>query len=142
LRFRLEREAIEALVSTSDWLIPGEWRIDRSARLIWDADIAVGDHTRPVSLRYPNHFPHSPPLVLPRGDTTRWSPHQYGRGGELCLEYGPDNWHPDVTGAMMIESAYRLLSGENPEGLQPGRLASRQQRRSDKTSPMNPDASW
>jgi sulfur-carrier protein adenylyltransferase/sulfurtransferase len=124
-RSRQEREAIEALVAASDWLIPGEWRIDSSMRLIWDADIAVGDRTRPVSLQYPNHFPHSPPVVLPRGDTTRWSSHQYGAGGELCLEYGPDNWHPDITGATMIESAHRLLSGENPTGEQPGSVASR-----------------
>ena len=40
-RSQQEREAIEALVSASDWLIPGEWRIDLSMRLIWDADIAV-----------------------------------------------------------------------------------------------------
>jgi hypothetical protein len=37
-----------------------------------------------------------------------------GRGGELCLEHGPDNWHPDVTGADMIVSAQHLLQGESP----------------------------
>jgi hypothetical protein len=51
--------------------------------------------------------------VLPRGDETLWSSHQYGPGGELCLEYGPDNWHPDLTGAEMVRSAYRLLKGES-----------------------------
>ena len=92
-----------------DWLAPLGWRIDSSLRLIWDADISTAGRIYKISLRYPNHFPHSPPLVLPRDEKERWSSHQYGDGGELCLEYGPDNWHPDVTGADMITSAHRLL---------------------------------
>jgi len=121
LRNRREREALEALVASATWLVPGEWRIDSSLRLIWDADIVIGDRTFPIALRYPNHFPHSPPLVLPRGESERWSGHQYGPGGELCLEFGPDNWHPDITGADMIQSADRLLQGERAEsrGLAP-----------------------
>ncbi len=111
-RSQREREAIEALVSSVDWFIPIRWSVDELARLTLDADIVVGDRTFQVSLRYPNHFPHSPPSVVPRGDSTRWSSHQYGPGGELCLEYGSDNWHPDITGAGMIYSAYRLLQGE------------------------------
>ena len=46
----------------------------------------------------------------------RLSGHQYGAGGELCLEYRPDNWDPSYTGAMMVESAHRLLKGEAPSG--------------------------
>ena len=122
---RQETEALETLASRVDWLIPGEWRIDSSLRLIWDADILVGERRFPVSLRYPTHFPHSPPLVLPRDVSERWSLHQYGPGGELCLEYGPDNWHPDITGADMIESAYRLLAGEHPAPQETGQVASR-----------------
>jgi molybdopterin/thiamine biosynthesis adenylyltransferase len=113
-RHKREREALELLASTENWLTPIQWRIDESLRLIWDADILTPAGNRPVSLRYPNHFPYSPPLVLPRGDRTRWSGHQYGPGGELCLEYGPDNWHQDITGADMIASAHRLLEGEEP----------------------------
>jgi hypothetical protein len=124
-RSRSEREAIESLASGAAWLVPGEWRIDSSLRLIWDADILVGERSFPVSLRYPNHFPHSPPLVLPRGEAERWSSHQYGAGGELCLEYGPDNWHQNIPGAVMIESAYRLLQGERPAPGQRGQVASR-----------------
>lgn len=85
-RFRREREALELLGSSEGWLTPLGWRIDGSARMIWEADIATPAGNRPVTLRYPNHFPHSPPLVLPRDDTSRWSQHQYGPGGELCLE--------------------------------------------------------
>ena len=32
----------------------------------------------------------------------------------MCLEYRSDNWDPSVSGAMMINSTYRLLSGEQP----------------------------
>lgn len=125
IRARQERETLDALASSVVWLAPGEWRIDASLRLIWDADILVGEKRFPVSLRYPNHFPHSPPLVLPRDVSERWSSHQYGAGGELCLEFGPDNWHPDIAGSDMIQSAYRLLQGENPAPDQRGRVASR-----------------
>lgn len=112
LRSRHERAALEALASSADWLTPIGWRIDGSLRLIWDADISTPARVFPISLRFPNHFPHSPPLVLPRNKPERWSSHQYGAGGELCLEYGPDNWHPDITSADMIESAHRLLEAE------------------------------
>ena len=111
-RSQSERETLEALAACVDWLAPLGWRIDNSLRLIWDADISTAGRLYRISLRYPNHFPHSPPLVLPRDEKERWSSHQYGDGGELCLEYGPDNWHPEVTGADMITSAHRLLGSE------------------------------
>jgi sulfur-carrier protein adenylyltransferase/sulfurtransferase len=111
-RSKLERRELEQLVGSVDWLVPLGWKFD-STRLAWDADILVGERVYPITLRYPNHFPYSPPLVLPREDTSWWSSHQYGAGGELCLEYGPDNWHQDITGAEMVRSAYRLLLGEN-----------------------------
>ena len=110
-RSKRERLELEQLVGSVDWLVPIGWRMD-SSRLSWDADIIVGEQVFPITLRYPNHFPFSPPRVLPRGDQSRWSFHQYGAGGELCLEYGPDNWHEDITGAEMVRSAHRLLLGE------------------------------
>jgi sulfur-carrier protein adenylyltransferase/sulfurtransferase len=117
--------ALEALASAGNWLTPVGWRVDESLRLVWDAEISAAGRAFPISLRFPNHFPHSPPLVIPRGDTSRWSSHQYGPGGELCLEYGPDNWHPDVTGADMIVSAHRLLTGERNSSDEQGAVASR-----------------
>jgi hypothetical protein len=114
-RFREERRTIEELLARADWLSPADgWAIGDGARITWNGDITIDGQVWPLSLRYPQHFPHSPPLVLPRGDTTRWSAHQWGPGGELCLEYGPDNWHLDLTGADMLESAHRLLRGEQP----------------------------
>jgi len=124
-RHRREREALEALAAGVDWLTPLQWRIDESLRLIWEADIHAGGRTFPISMRYPNHFPHSPPVVMPRGVRTRWSGHQFGAGGELCLEYGPDNWHPDISGADMVASAHRLLEGESPSAGGHAAVASR-----------------
>lgn len=124
-RHRREREALEALVAGADWLTPIQWRIDESLRLVWEADIHAGGRTFPISVRYPNHFPYSPPVVLPRGAQKLWSAHQYGRGGELCLEYGADNWHPDITGADMVASAHRLLEGETPSAGEHAAVASR-----------------
>ena len=46
----------------------------------------------------------------------RLSGHQYSGAGELCLEHRHDNWTSDITGAMMIESAHRLLSSEQETG--------------------------
>ena len=125
LRHRKERQSLEELASSVDWLVPRRWKIDSNARLMWDVDILVGGKVFEATLCYPNHFPHSPPLVLPRDETSRWSSHQWGAGGELCLEWGPDNWHPDITGANMLESAQRLLIGERPQDGHVGTVASR-----------------
>ncbi|QOZ36361.1 ThiF family adenylyltransferase [Bradyrhizobium sp. CCBAU 53421] len=113
-RFRSERIGLDTLASDVAWLAPVGWRTDDSKKLIYDADIVIGARTFPVYLIYPESFPHTPPSVFPRGDASLWSNHQFGPGGELCLEYGPDNWTSDRTGRQMLESAHRLLSTENP----------------------------
>lgn len=63
---------------------------------------------------YHNTFPASPPSIRPADGETRLSGHQYGAGGDLCLDIRNDNWSPDVTGANMIESTRRLLDMETP----------------------------
>jgi hypothetical protein len=124
-RYRSEREALGVLGQSVDWLVPGRWRVDTSGHLILDADIVVGTRVYPICLQYPELFPHTPPSVFPRGETGRWSTHQFGPGGELCLEYGPDTWTPDLTGVDVVESAHRLLEGENPSTGEKGIVASR-----------------
>lgn len=120
----VEREALEALVQRAPWLTIVGWRIDDQIRLIVDADIQVGTRIYRALLRYPSHFPYGPPLVIPRDGQARWSGHQYGSGGELCLEWRPDTWHPDATGAQVLESAFDLLQGESPTGPNTGTVAS------------------
>ncbi len=64
---------------------------------------------------YPDVFPILPPEIKPLDPDQRWSSHQYNRG-TLCLEWGPDNWEPHITGADMLISTHRLLEHENPLG--------------------------
>ncbi|UWU75983.1 ThiF family adenylyltransferase [Bradyrhizobium huanghuaihaiense] len=123
-RFKSEREALDGLAADAEWLRPLGWRVDQSMRLVFDADICVGEREFPISLQYPAHFPYTPPSVLPRGDETRWSVHQFGPGGELCLEYRPDNWTSDIMGVQLVESAHRLLATENPASGIPQAVAS------------------
>ena len=125
VRSTAERDAIDALASDSPWLAPGGWRVDATLRLIFDAQIVTPHRTYSISLRYPSHFPYSPPIVLPPEGSPRWSYHQYGNDGELCLEHGPDNWQPHLTGADMISSAYRLLASEGPSNGNTAAVASR-----------------
>lgn len=112
-RLASERDALLALASRASWLSVSAPRVDDAARVCVSIELAVGERTFKALLRYPATFPHSPPSVLPE-DREHWSYHQYGSGGELCLEYGPDNWTPDLTGAAMVESAERLLRSEAP----------------------------
>jgi molybdopterin/thiamine biosynthesis adenylyltransferase len=102
-------------------LVGTEWHIDTGIYV--DAIIRAHDHEYVVRMSYPNLFPAVPPTVRPLYADERWSAHQYGGSdGPLCLEWGPDNWHPDVTGAQMLESAYRLLNIENPLGTKTAEL--------------------
>lgn len=112
-RFLEERKAISELAGRSDWLQNVRWGFAKGALLKVDADIAMGGETYDVELVYPNFFPDTPAYVRPRCSTTeRWSSHQYGPGGVLCLEWGPDNWSADITGAELLLSAHKLLSAE------------------------------
>jgi molybdopterin/thiamine biosynthesis adenylyltransferase len=101
-----------AVLEDQAWLVDGHWLL-RGSHLCYDADIMIGDTAYPITLRYPATFPVTPPFVLPRGEHSRWSEHQYGAGGELCLEHGADNWHSNLTGADLLLSARRLLSAEH-----------------------------
>lgn len=126
-RFKSERQGISALAASQSWLRVRPWRFDKQLHATCDLDIVVKDRVFEASLQYPTTFPHSPPIVLPRDEKSRWSRHQFGAGGELCLEFGPDNWTPDMSGAQIVESAYKLLAGEMPPepGAQPPIVPSR-----------------
>ncbi|MGI4792621.1 MAG: ThiF family adenylyltransferase [Janthinobacterium lividum] len=114
-RLNRERAAIEELERQDGaWLKDVHWRL-ASNLLEVDATIEISGRVFPTTLKYPYVFPSCPPSVFPRATKkTRWSSHQYGKGGELCLEWGADNWQADLTGADMLASAYRLLQLENP----------------------------
>ncbi|MEK0213256.1 ThiF family adenylyltransferase [Acinetobacter junii] len=70
-------------------------------------------------LVYPELFPDVPAHIQPQQHGERWSSHQYGGSGVLCLEYGPDNWHHNIKGVRLIQSAQLLLLNEVLSDLAP-----------------------
>ena len=114
-----ERERIEELANAVDWLKGPVWVLV-DGLLCLDAEILAHDSIYPIRMKYPSVYPNCPPAVNPRCNLERnWSSHQYGRGGELCLEIGPDNWEPGYFGEHMLQSAFKLLRSENPDGNEP-----------------------
>lgn len=113
-RAQSERNAIGDLAERSPWLANVEMRL-AGTQLAFDFDLEIVERRIPLTLVYPDFFPDAAPSILAR-DRELLSGHQYGPSGELCLEHRPDNWTPDVTGAMMMESAYRLLASEEETG--------------------------
>ena len=111
-----EREAVSALQQSAEWLVGVEWTFCGN-KLCANVVIRAHDHDYELRLIYPTLFPQVPPSVFPLNATERLSGHQYGGAdGPLCLEWGPDNWQSEVTGAQMLVSAYNLLDIENPLG--------------------------
>lgn len=115
-RARQEQRAIGELAENNPWLVNVVKRFAENMRIAFDFELKIGDRTIPLMMVYPDVFPDAAPSVFPK-DREILSGHQYGPDGELCLEYRPDNWTRDVTGAMMIESAHRLLSSEEQTGV-------------------------
>lgn len=115
-RLKLERTGIEELTRSANWLIGTEWRLDEDG-LGLVAVIRAKGHDYEVRVSFPTLYPDAPAVVRPQKMQSRVSTHQYGGAdGPLCLEWGPDNWHRDVTSVQMLESAHRLFEIENPLG--------------------------
>ena len=113
-RLRDEKATIAELENTSDWLENIEWSLDDQCRLRAIFDIRLNLQSFRLQLTYHNTFPSSPPSIAPV-ENIRVSGHQYGQGGDLCLQIRPDNWRPDYTGADMISSAHTLFLEEAPD---------------------------
>lgn len=114
-RFLRERAELDRLEAEEDGLSVA-WRISEDGSIVADLDMTIHGRVFAGRMTYPDAFPDSPPYICPRDKSERWSSHQYGSGGSLCLQWRADNWHPDVTGADMVRSAYELLSAEkHPE---------------------------
>lgn len=108
---RLIRECRELsdLAATSEWLRDAQFSQNSDGLLTWSFILVVEDRRIVLNLVFPALFPELPPFILPLDDTVRLSQHQYGEGGELCLQYRPDNWHPDCKSADVVRSAKALL---------------------------------
>lgn len=109
-----EKSAVEA-VAAEEWFTLNRWLI-HDYRFAAEGVITAKGASYPVRLIYPDQFPSVPCWVEPQDPKVRWTQHQYGAGGCLCLELRPDNWSPNATGADVLRSAYNLLSTENPLG--------------------------
>jgi sulfur-carrier protein adenylyltransferase/sulfurtransferase len=114
-RVGTEKAAVERLATDEGWFKLTRWRID-AFRLSADGVITAAGVEYPVRLIYPDQFPSVPAWVEPQDKEARWSGHQYGKGGTLCLELRPENWVPTASGADVLRSAFNLLRTENPLG--------------------------
>lgn len=112
-RFLRERDELEKLAQSAEWIGATKWKIRKNADIAVDVDLIIHGEIYAATLTYPDVFPDTLPYVRPRDGKAWWTPHQYGPGGSLCLEWRADNWNPGVTGAQIIRSAYDLLSTEN-----------------------------
>ena len=112
-RFVRECAELDKLAQEVDWLI-FSWAITReSLDLEVQIDMTVHDRVYKARMGYPAVFPNAPLYIRPRVSSERWSNHQFGAGGSLCLQWRADNWNSEVTGADIIRSAYELLHTEN-----------------------------
>lgn len=111
-RLQTERLAIEAL--DADWFQSPDWKPGSGLSLQLDFEIVLPRGHFALTMIYHSTFPASPPSIRPADGETRLSPHQYGAGGDLCLDIRNDNWSPDIQGADMVQSARRLLEMETP----------------------------
>src|SRR3954454_21648740 len=95
-RVGAEKAAVEALAAEGGWITLTRWTIDEF-RFSAEGMITAHGAAYPVRLIYPDQFPSVPAWVEPQDRAVRWSDHQYGAGGVLCLEPHPDNWTPSAT---------------------------------------------
>lgn len=110
---RLEHE-LQALERLKDegWVKTVEWCTDEPNSVYVDVDFQAGGQLREARLEYPFIYPFAPPRLLPRKPDQRWSVHQWGSTGELCLQIRADTWITSLDGAAMLRSARTLLDTE------------------------------
>lgn len=113
-RLASELRILDALVEEG-WVEDLRWSVD-GLDLAGDLTLVAAGARYSLRMVYPQHYPNVPAWIMPADGETRLSEHQFGAGGSLCLEYGPDNWTPGVTGEDVLRSAFKLLSTENPQG--------------------------
>lgn len=104
-------------LAAESWFSPGGWSAAEGG-LEFRCALRVADKVYDAVLVYPDLFPDVPCFVRPRRRGEHWSSHQYV-SGVLCLQRGPDNWDPSVTGAEMLRSAATLLGAERLRQLLP-----------------------
>lgn len=112
-RMLAETRELDGLAAQSSWLTKLSWGFTADKEVSVDFDISLLGKVHEAVLVYPDLFPQAAAYVRPRKADEAWSSHQYPSTGTLCLEWGPDTWHPAVTGADLILSTQKLLAFEN-----------------------------
>lgn len=88
------------------------WERDAGGQLRLSAVVPFPTGGQELEVQFPTRYPGECPSVLPKPYGTRLSAHQFGGSGVLCLELGPDNWHPRYGAADLLRSAAKLLAYE------------------------------
>lgn len=112
VRMLEEKRQIDQLAAENSWFIPGKWLTAGDDGLLLEFTIVLASVNFDGVLAFPLLFPETPAFIYPQKSGEHWSEHQYRGTGVLCLEYGPDNWHANVTGSDLICSAFKLLAHE------------------------------
>jgi hypothetical protein len=107
-----ERQLLKDLESRQSNFTIQRWRMSDSGEVCLYFQLELAIRKFQGILVYPHLFPDVPAFIRPQKSGECWSTHQYRGSGVLCLEHGPDNWHPAITGVDLVESANRLLWNE------------------------------
>ena len=90
-----------------------EWIELENASLVIRGEIQIDETIKKLDLVYPHFYPSECPTIFPIPRGEKWSMHQFGGDGALCLEFGADNWEPTLfTAADLIYSLLKLLCFE------------------------------
>lgn len=119
-RMAQERRLLEEFARAEAWFTIDRWGATEAGELCLNFRLKLLLATFDGVLIYPSHFPDVPAFVRPRRRGESWSRHQYQGSGVLCLERGPDNWDPNVTGVDLLRSANVLLWNEMLRVVLPG----------------------
>ncbi|MDN7919228.1 ThiF family adenylyltransferase [Burkholderia gladioli] len=111
-RMAREKRLLDALAHEAAWFRMQGWRATAGGELQLRFTLAMLHATFEGVLVYPRYFPDVPAFIRPQRPGESWSRHQYLGSGVLCLERGPDNWDPSVTGVDLVRSANKLLWSE------------------------------
>lgn len=100
---QLRQLQIDGLLTSYRWECPPDGQVRLAAV------VSFPEEGQEFEVQFPARYPGECPSVLPKPYGTRLSTHQFGGSGVLCLELGPDNWHPRRSAADMLRSAAKLL---------------------------------
>lgn len=115
----LERRQLVELASSMAGFATQGWHQTSADELCLHFSLNLSVGCFEGALVYPNLFPDVPAYIYPRAHGANWSSHQYLGPGVFCLQYGPDNWHPGITGVDLVKSVNQLLWSELLRGFIP-----------------------